>query len=137
MMLFFFLFHHVLLAQEDKDFAKIREYMQKQQDAWNMADIDSFMEYYWKSEDLQFFGANGLTKGWQQTKENYFRRYPDKTAMGQLNFGIVQLNKRSKKVITLLGTFHLRREIGDLSGHFLLIWQKIKGKWVIVADHTC
>ena len=55
-----------------------------------------------------------------------------------LKFDILEVNQRSRKVISLVGKFHLTRAeaIGDLSGHFLLIFQKIKGKWKIVADHT-
>jgi hypothetical protein len=30
----------------------------------------------------------------------------------------------------------LKRSIGDVRGHFTLIWRKIKGRWVIVSDHS-
>jgi len=26
--------------------------------------------------------------------------------------------------------------VGDIGGYYTLLWQKIKGKWVIVCDHT-
>jgi len=125
-----------LSAQEDADFATIRTSILKQQDDWNRGDIPAFMEVYWKSENLQFIGANGVTKGWQQTLDNYKRRYPDRDAMGQLSFGIVSMEKLSKKSVFLVGTWDLKRKNDAPGGYFVLIWKKIQGKWVIVADHT-
>ena len=110
--------------------------MEVQQKAWNEGDIDTFMEGYWKSDELQFVGGNGPTYGWQATKDGYKRRYPSREAMGKLSFDIINTNRRDKKVISLVGKFTLTRTIGDLSGHFLLIFQKIKGEWLIVADFT-
>ncbi len=123
-------------TKEDKDFQAIRAAMQEQQEDWNRSDIDAFMEHYWKSEELQFIGAGGPTYGWQTTLDNYKKRYPDRDAMGTLRFDILKMNRRSKKVISLVGKFTLTRKSDEPSGYFLLIWQKIKGKWVIVADHT-
>ncbi len=121
---------------EDKDFQAIRAAMGEQEQAWNQGDIDAFMEHYWKSEDLQFIGSRGPTYGWQTTLENYKKNYPDRDAMGKLRFDILNINRRDKKVISVLGKFTLERKNDQPSGYFLLIWQKIKGKWVIVADHT-
>ena len=125
-----------LSAQEDADFTIIRSSILKQQDDWNRGDIPAFMEVYWKSENLQFIGANGVTKGWQQTLDNYKRRYPDRDAMGQLTFGIVSMEKLSKNSVFLVGTWDLKRKNDAPGGYFILIWKKIKGKWVITADHT-
>ncbi len=121
---------------EDKDFQAIRAIIVAQEQAWNRGDLDAFMAYYWKSDDLQFIGSRGPTYGWQTTLENYRKNYPDRDAMGKLYFDILKINRRSKKVITLVGKFTLERKNDQPSGHFLLVWQKMKGKWVIVADHT-
>ncbi len=126
-----------LFAQNDKDFEKVTNILQTQAKAWNEGNIDAFMEYYWKSDNLQFIGSNGITYGWQNTLDRYKKSYPDLQAMGKLSFDIIKIDKRSKKVITLVGKFHLKREIGDLDGIFLLVWKKIKGKWKIVVDQTC
>ena len=131
------LFSSQLFAQNDKDFDKVKAILQTQAIAWNEGNIDEFMEYYWKSDNLQFIGSSGITYGWQKTLDNYKKRYPDKQAMGELSFDIIKVDKRSKKVITLFGKFHLKREIGDLEGIFVLVWKKIKGEWKIVLDQTC
>ncbi len=132
----FFLTNFFLGAQEDADFAQIRAALKQQEADWNKGDIPAFMEVYWKSDQLQFIGAAGVTKGWQQTLDGYKRRYPDRDAMGQLTFGIVSMEKLSKKSVFLVGTWDLKRKNDAPGGHFILIWKKIKGKWVITADHT-
>lgn len=123
-------------AVESKDFQAVRQVLATQQDAWNRGDIDAFMEYYWKSPALQFLGSKGPTYGWQNTLERYKKNYSNRDLMGQLKFDILNLNQRSKKVITVVGKFTLIRKNDEPSGYFLLVFQKIKGKWLIVADHT-
>jgi Domain of unknown function (DUF4440) len=131
------LFSCNIFAQNDKDFEKVKGILQTQAKSWNEGNIDGFMEYYWKSDNLQFIGSNGITYGWQNTLDRYKNSYPDNAAMGKLSFDIIKVDKRSKKVITLVGKFHLKREVGDLEGIFLLVWKKINGKWKIVVDQTC
>ena len=133
---FFLIFGYSLTAQEDADFAQIRSALMQQEADWNKGDIPAFMEVYWKSDQLQFIGATGVTKGWQQTLDGYKRRYPDRDAMGQLTFGIVSMEKLSKKSVFLVGTWDLKRKNDAPGGYFILIWKKINGKWVITADHT-
>lgn len=120
----------------NKDFEQIKALLFTQQTAWNKGNIDQFMEAYWKSDELQFGGASGITRGWQATLDGYKKRYPDQATMGQLTFEVKDLTKHSKKVASLTGSWHLKRSIGDIGGHFLLIWRKINGQWKIVVDHT-
>jgi hypothetical protein len=94
------------------------------------------MNGYWESDKLKFVGANGITYGYQATLKGYHKRYPNKDAMGKLTFEVVDVEKISKKIIMLVGKWDLERKIGDIGGHFTLMWKKIKGKWVIIADHT-
>lgn len=132
------LFSSQLSYAQNKDFEKIKQLMTTQSEAWNRGDIDGFMETYWKSDKLQFIGSKGPTYGWQNTLDRYKKSYPSKEAMGFLTFDLINLDKRSRKVISVVGKWHLKRndDLGDLEGHFLLILKKIKGKWLIVADHS-
>jgi hypothetical protein len=36
----------------------------------------------------------------------------------------------------VLGKWALTRSIGNISGHYTLLFKKIKGEWVIVVDHS-
>lgn len=112
--------------------------LQEQATAWNKGNIDAFMEAYWKSDRLQFIGSKKVTYGWQNTLDNYKKGYPDKATMGQLTFEVIDIKKLGRKSASLTGKWMLKRDAdkGDVGGHFLLLWRKIKGEWVIVADCT-
>lgn len=118
------------------DEKKIRQIMAEQERAWNRGDLAGFMHGYWNSDSLRFIGSRGLTYGWRQTLENYKKGYPDQAAMGQLKFTIISVEKTGKRAAFVIGKWHLTRQAGDLSGHFTLLWRKINGHWVIVADHS-
>lgn len=119
-----------------KDKSAILTALKDQETCWNEGDIDCFMEGYWKSDSLTFTGSSGIVYGWQSTMERYKRRYPGPAEMGKLTFSVLRMAKIDKKTVTLIGKFHLAREIGDLEGYFTLIWKKINGKWLIISDHT-
>jgi ketosteroid isomerase-like protein len=114
----------------------IQSVLETQTQAWNAGDLPKFMSTYWHSDSLRFIGKSGLTYGWQQTLDNYKKNYPSKEAMGQLDFNILSIEVLSKRSAFVVGRWHLARTIGDLSGHFTLLFRKIDGKWVIVADHS-
>lgn len=115
----------------------IRSIMANQEAAWNRGDLPAFMQGYWRSDSLRFIGSRGLTYGWQTTLDNYRKGYPDRAAMGTLKFTILSVEKLSRRSAFVIGKWHLARgEKGDLNGHYTLLWRKIKGRWVIVADHS-
>ncbi len=121
---------------QSKQETEIRTILTTQSTAWNRGDIEGFMQTYWKSDSLMFIGKNGVTRGWQQTLDNYKKSYPDKSAMGQLSFDIIKVKKLSGKYFYVVGKWMLKRSIGDLSGHFDLLLKKINRKWVIISDHS-
>lgn len=109
--------------------------MALQQASWNSGDVTGFMEHYWKSDSLKFIGSKGVTYGWQKTLDNYLKSYPDKTAMGQLTFTIIEATTLSPVAVYVIGKWELQKE-KPAGGHFTLLWKKMEGKWVIVSDHT-
>ncbi len=114
----------------------IRQLLDKQTQAWNKGDIESFMQTYWQNDSLMFIGKSGITYGWTNTLNNYKKSYPDTTAMGKLSFTILSVKRLSVDYFHVVGKWHLQRSIGDLSGHYTLLIKKIKGRWQIVADHS-
>ena len=64
--------------------------MQRQQDAWNQADLAGFMEGYLPSDSLMFIGKSGVTYGHEATLKRYMKGYPDASAMGTLTFQNLQ-----------------------------------------------
>ena len=124
-----------VFAQQTEEKA-ILKVLGEQQLAWNAGNIEKYMEGYWKSDSLMFIGKSGITYGWKNTLSNYKKNYVDTVAMGKLDFKILQLKKLSGLYYSVVGKWHLSRSIGNLDGHFSLLFKKIGGKWHIVADHS-
>lgn len=115
---------------------EVRQIMKKQEMAWSEGNVEGFMEGYWQSDSLKFIGKRGLTYGWQNTLDNYKKSYPDPAAMGKLTFELLMVEKTGRNSIYVIGKWRLDREKDILEGHFTLLWKKMKGDWVIVADHS-
>ena len=113
--------------------SEVASTMQSQQDAWNSGDIDSFMLGYWESDSLLFVGKSGVNNGYQKTLSNYKKGYPNKEAMGNLTFTNRSWTQLSDDVALLIGAWKISEE---QNGMYSLIWKKIEGKWVIIADHS-
>jgi ketosteroid isomerase-like protein len=120
---------------QNKDMEEIQRVMNLQEVAWNEGNIEQFMDGYWKSDSLMFIGKNGIKYGWEPTLDNYKTSYPDKTAMGKLNFEILKLEVNGNSAY-MLGKWKLIRKEDTPNGYFTLYWKKIDGKWVITIDHT-
>lgn len=121
---------------QTKDEMAITTILQTQETNWNNGALESFMEGYWRNDSLLFIGKSGTTYGWQKTLDNYKKGYPDTAAMGKLHFTLLQLKPLSQDFYFVVGKWYLERSIGDLNGHFTLLFKKINGKWFIVADHS-
>jgi hypothetical protein len=119
-----------------KERESIENLMKKQVEAWNEGNLEKFMKTYIKSDKLSFVGSRGPTYGWQATLESYKKGYPDKVAMGNLKFTILDISKIDRKTVYVIGKFELTRVIGNLSGHFTLVIQKFKKDWLIISDHS-
>ena len=120
----------------DKDEQEIRALMARQTQAWNQGNIDAFMKGYWESDSLLFIGKSGVTHGYQNTLNNYKKGYSDTAKMGKLFFDIIEVRKLCPNYRWVLGKWFLKRSVGDVGGHYTLLFRKIKGRWVIVADHS-
>jgi ketosteroid isomerase-like protein len=120
-------------AQDKEAVIKVLE---DQRQAWNRGDIDSYMLGYWKSDSLVFVGKAAPVYGWQGTLDRYKRSYPDKAAMGELTFDIIQVKILDNHNAFVLGGWHLKREKDAPGGYFTLWLRKINGEWKIVCDHT-
>lgn len=114
----------------------IQAVLAKQESDWNEGNIEGFMEGYWKSDSLQFIGKSGLTKGWLATLNGYKKSYPGKAGMGILQFDLLSFQQLSDSSALVIGNYRLRREEKLDKGIFSLVWRKINGQWLIVADHT-
>lgn len=121
---------------QSKNETTIRNILNEQTRAWNNGDINDFMNGYWENDSLMFIGKTGVTYGWTNTLNNYKKGYPDTAAMGKLTFTLLAVKRLSKRHYHVVGKWFLKRSIGDVGGHYTLLFQKINGRWVIIADHS-
>ena len=124
-------------AQQDtknKDISDILAVLNAQEAAWNNHDLEAFMQGYWKSEELKFYGSGGLVKGWQNTLDRYKKGYPTAAHFGKLRFVFNAISKITEGAYSVMGEYHLTREVGDTNGIFMLIVKKINGEWKVIAD---
>lgn len=123
-------------AQSEKSEAAIRRVMDDQAAAWNRGDIEAFMAGYWRSDKLVFVSGDKVTRGWQQTLDNYKRSYDTRAKMGTLTFSDLEFSILSKNAAIVLGSWALKRETDNPKGKFTLTFRKFKDGWRIVMDHT-
>ena len=116
--------------------AEIQQVLNAQQEAWNRADIPTFLEGYWNSPDLTFSGAGGTVRGYGGLLERYRKSYPTPEAMGHLDFSGLEIRQLGPDAALVLGNWHLKRPIGDVGGVFTLVFQRFPQGWRIVHDHT-
>jgi beta-aspartyl-peptidase (threonine type) len=114
---------------------EVLEVLIKQKAAWNQGNIEGFMEFYWKSEELTFQSGDSRIIGWDalfsRYKENYSREN-----MGILNFTDILINILSEEAVLVLGRWEVKQTSDTVGGLFTLVLQRKPGGWRIIHDHT-
>jgi uncharacterized protein (TIGR02246 family) len=125
-------------AADDRqsDRAAITKILEAQQTNWNQGNVEAFLEGYWRSPDLTFSGSSGIARGWDGVQARYKKNYPDRAAMGQLDFSGLEFRFLGPDAALVLGHWHLARAQGDVGGVFSLVWQRFPEGWRIIHDHT-
>ena len=126
-------------ASHVTDRATITQLLTNQQDNWNKGDVDAFMSAYWNSPELTFSGTGGIRRGFEAVRDRYKKSYPDRSAMGHLDFSELEFHFTGNDGALVLGHWHLTREKsggGDIGGVFSLVWQRFPEGWRIIHDHT-
>lgn len=113
----------------------IRLVLTKQATAWNNGDIDTFMDYYRKSDDLTFSSGGKTTRGWTATRDRYKQKYTSRELMGKLSFSELEVNVFTGDTALVLGRWHLDRK-EPAGGNFSLVLRKLDDRWLIIHDHT-
>lgn len=117
----------------------IIDMLHSQTESWNNGSIDSFISKgYWKSDSLQFITPNGIKYGYQNVLNGYKRSYPDRAAMGHLEFNDLKVLSLDDKntVYQVFGHWDVVKDEKPDGGVFSLIIKSIKGQPRIVIDHT-
>ena len=126
----------LILSAQNKDEKAILDILDRQTKSWNEGNLDAFMNGYWQNDSLVFIGKSGLSYGYGKALSNYQKTYSDTAQMGKLNFNILQLKRLSHEYYYVIGKWYLKRSVGDISGHYTLLFRNINGRWTIIADHS-
>lgn len=111
--------------------------LSKQSELWNKGDIEGYMKTYENSDSLSFASKHGISYGWETVLSNYKRGYPDRAAMGQLKFELIDIKAIESTHALVLGKWSLTKEDNsNPSGYFTLIMEYTDGEWFIISDHT-
>jgi beta-aspartyl-peptidase (threonine type) len=114
----------------------IRAVLAAQQAAWNQGDIPAFLKGYWNSPELTFSGSDGIVRGYDGLLARYKKTYPDKAAMGELDFTGLEIRPLGPDAALVLGKWHLQRASGPVGGVFTLVFRRFPDGWRIIHDHT-
>jgi L-asparaginase / beta-aspartyl-peptidase len=114
----------------------IRTVLAAQQAAWNRGNIPAFLEGYWNSPELTFAGSEGIVRGYDGLLQRYRKSYPDKQAMGELDFTDLETQSLGADSALVLGRWHLKRASGAIGGVFSLVFRRFPAGWRIIHDHT-
>ncbi len=123
-------------ANNKKSERAIRAMLTAQVTEWNKGNIEGYMHGYWENDSLLFIGSKGPRYGYDVTLKKYKEAYADLAHMGQLTSVITRMERLSGKCYFVVGTWALKRSAGDVGGSYTLLIKKIKGQWVVVADHS-
>ena len=76
--------------------------------------------------------CEGPDKIGNDTLERYQKSYPTEDHTGKLSFKINDITKISEGAYYVLGEYHLKREVGNADGIFMLVFKQINGAWKII-----
>jgi beta-aspartyl-peptidase (threonine type) len=123
------------VADDSTASREIRKVLADQVAAWNVGDLEAFMAYYWKSEQLTFQSGPDRFRGWQTMLDRYKKNYAgDKR--GILSFLDLEVNVLAPDSAYVLGRWKLDGLAQAQGGVFTLIFRKFPEGWRITHDHT-
>ena len=118
---------------------EITQLLQDSQAAWNRGDLPAFASYYEDSPETTFIGREVTHGGVAAILERYRRVYPNREAMGKLEFSEIAIRPLASGLALASGKYSLARTTaggGPASGRFTLILRRNATGWKIIHDHT-
>ena len=116
---------------------EIRGVLDRQVEAWNRRDLESFMQGYWHSPELTFYSGGTTVSGWEETLGRYRNRYQSAgNEMGTLAFTDLKIELLGPAAAFVRGRFHLKMSDKNSDGLFTLTFRRFPGGWKIIHDHT-
>jgi len=116
--------------------AEIRALLKKQVADWNRGNVTAFMQGYWNSPETEFVSSSGILRGWKIVLDRYRAQYPNRAAMGHLDFSNLEITLLGQDAALVVGHWQLKRQADTPGGFFTLVFRKFTEGWRIINDHT-
>ena len=110
--------------------------LQKQVEEWNRHSLDAFLSAYWKSDTLRMVSSRGVTYSWEKMAATFRKNYSDTSLMGTLEYDVIHVELIGEMDALVTGKWLRKVDKKFKGGYFTFLFRKLKGKWVIVCDHT-
>ena len=120
------------------DAQQIYKVLLKMLDRWNSHDIEGHLEVYWNSPELLVVVDSEQFNGWQQLHDSYVNGYPERSSMGFINPGRIQVKLLKPDLALALTwwTIKFPNSNTKVVGNTTINLQKFADGWKIVAAHS-
>ena len=128
----------IVSPEDDPRIEAIRLVLDRQAESWNKADLDGFLDGYWRSPKVVFQSGGVRTEGFDAMRDRYRKRYQaEGRVMGKLEFSDLEIQPLSDDAAFARGRWRLiMPDGGKPGGLFTLVFRKFPDGWKIVHDHT-
>jgi ketosteroid isomerase-like protein len=117
--------------------AEVKKALGEQISAWNNGDLEKAMSYYWNSAEILWVSKAGIMKGYQPVLEDFKKEFADTSKMGTYSYELLHIEKVSGTAVYFVIRWKIvlnnQKIMGGVSSQ---LWKKIKGNWVITAEHA-
>jgi uncharacterized protein (TIGR02246 family) len=120
------------------DAQQIYDLMLKMLDRWNAHDIEGYLGVYWNSPELLIVVDSEQFVGWQQLHDSYLNGYPDRSSMGFIEPGRIQVKLLKPDLALALTWWSISfpTSTQKVIGNTTMNVQKFDDGWRVIASHT-
>ena len=125
-------------GDEQTETQAIHRLIQEMYARWNQHDIDGFMTFFWRSDELVSVIDREVFRGWNALYRSYEKGYSDRNAMGFISLSRVEVKLLRPDLAaaitwwTLEYTPHHTEVIGTCTMNL----QKFPEGWQIIFNHS-
>ncbi len=114
----------------------IEENFQRQIEAWNRGDIESYCNAYVQSDSTTIISEQGVVSGYENILSLY-KKYWKPENMGKLSFSDIEMNRLSNQYFFVTGHFTVELPENRVhDGFFSVVMKKVDNRWLILTDHS-
>jgi uncharacterized protein (TIGR02246 family) len=120
------------------DAQQIYDLMLQMLERWNAHDIEGYLGVYWNSPELLIVVDSEQFVGWQQLHDSYLNGYPDRSTMGFIEPGRIQVKLLKPDLALALTWWSISFPTSKqkVVGNTTMNVQKLDGVWRVIVSHT-